>query len=31
MKQLASGKRMENDCFAKTLKFEMYHWWMSCH
>jgi hypothetical protein len=23
MKQLASGKRMENDCFPRTLKFEM--------
>jgi hypothetical protein len=23
MKQLASGKRMENDCFLRTLKFEM--------
>jgi hypothetical protein len=24
MKQLASGKRMENDCFPRTLKFEMH-------
>jgi hypothetical protein len=24
MKQLASGKHMENDCFSRTLKFEMY-------
>jgi hypothetical protein len=23
MKQLASGKHMENDCFPRTLKFEM--------
>jgi hypothetical protein len=25
MKQLAGGKRMENDCFPRTLKFEMCH------
>jgi hypothetical protein len=24
MKQLAGGKHMENDCFPRTLKFEMY-------
>jgi hypothetical protein len=24
MKQLAGGKRMENDCFPRTLKSEMY-------
>jgi hypothetical protein len=23
MKQLAGGKHMENDCFTRTLKFEM--------
>jgi hypothetical protein len=23
MKQLAGGKHMENDCFPRTLKFEM--------
>jgi hypothetical protein len=23
MKQLAGGKHMENDCFSRTLKFEM--------
>jgi hypothetical protein len=25
MKQLAGGKHMENSCFPRTLKFEMYH------
>jgi hypothetical protein len=29
MKQLAGGKRMENDCFPRTLKFEMYMTWPS--
>jgi hypothetical protein len=24
MKQLVGGKHMENDCFPRTLKFEMY-------
>jgi hypothetical protein len=24
MKQLAGGKHMENDCFPRTLKFEMW-------
>jgi hypothetical protein len=24
MKQLADGKHMENNCFLRTLKFEMY-------
>jgi hypothetical protein len=24
MKQLAGGKHMENDCFPRTLKFEMF-------
>jgi hypothetical protein len=24
MKQLAGGKHTENDCFPRTLKFEMY-------
>jgi hypothetical protein len=26
MKQLASGKHMKNDCFPRTLKFEMQMW-----
>jgi hypothetical protein len=26
MKQLDGGKHMENDCFPRTLKFEM--WWV---
>jgi hypothetical protein len=26
MKQLAGGKHMENDCFPRTLKFEMELW-----
>jgi hypothetical protein len=26
MKELASGKCMENDCFLRTLKFEMFLW-----
>jgi hypothetical protein len=25
MKQLADGKHMENDCFPRTLKFEMHY------
>jgi hypothetical protein len=34
MKQLAGGKCMENDCFLRTLKFEMlvYHDFLTkCH
>jgi hypothetical protein len=28
MKQLAGGKHMENDCFPRTLKFEMFAIWV---
>jgi hypothetical protein len=40
MKQLVGGKHMENDCFPRTLKFEMYPlllallqkaWALPCH
>jgi hypothetical protein len=30
MKQLASGKHMENDCFPRTLKFEMQECYEGC-
>jgi hypothetical protein len=30
MKELAGGKCMENDCFLRTLKFEMFDFKFSC-